>query len=156
MPRISMSKESLEGPKYPQIPDGLYEVRLDGFEPKISKKGNSTNLNPVLKIVNHPTLNDQRIFDNLNTQADWIIMAFCHAFGQPLVDKGNGEVDMPGEFIGPDDNVTQWVYAGPLTGSVAKVILKQVSYNGKMSSKVNQWLCNVSGCQEKHPNDLAS
>jgi hypothetical protein len=156
MPRISMSKESLAGQEYPSIPDGLYELRLDGFEPQWSKNKDSQNLRPVLKIVNHPTLNDQRIFDNLNTKAGWIIQAFSHAFGQSLVDKGNGEVDMPGEFIGPDNDPTQWHYNGPLTGAVAKVILRQVPYNGKMSSKVDQYLCTVPGCQEKHPNNLAS
>ena len=70
MAKISFSKEDLAGNVYP---DGLYELRLEGFEPEKSKKGDSVNLNPVLKIVNHQTLNNKRVFDNLNSSASWIV-----------------------------------------------------------------------------------
>jgi hypothetical protein len=152
MAKISYSKEDLAGNNYPE---GLYEVRLDGFEPQFSKKKDSINLNPVLKIVNHPTLNGKRVFDNLNSTASWIVESFSHAFGQPLTPNPSGGGDMPGDFIGPDDDPEKWQYQGPLSGAVAKVFLKTTSYNGKESSKVNQWFCAVQGCQTKHADGLA-
>lgn len=153
MAKIGFSKEQLEGNT---LPDGLYEVRLEGFEPEYSKNRNSINLNPILKVVNHPTLNNKRIFDNLNSGASWIVEAFVHAFGQELVPNLNGGGDMPGEFPGPDDNPSEWSYVGPLTGSVAKVIVKKTEYNGKENTKVDQWLCALGpNCKTKHPTGLA-
>lgn len=152
MAKISYSKEDLAGNNYPE---GMYEVRLDGFEPAFSKKRDSINLNPILKIVNHQTLNNKRVFDNLNSSANWIVEAFCHAFGQNLTPNASGGGDMPGDFIGPDDNPSEWQYTGPLTGSVAKVYLKTTSYNGRESSKVDQWMCAVPGCNTQHANGLA-
>ena len=78
MAKISFSKEELSGNVYPE---GLYELRLEGFEPSFSKQKTSINLNPTLKIVNHQTLNGKRVFENLNSGASWIIESFCHAFG---------------------------------------------------------------------------
>lgn len=152
MPRISFSKEELVGNVYPE---GLYELRLEGFEPEKSKKGDSVNLNPVLKIVNHPTLNGKRVFDNLNSSASWIVESFVHAFGLPLTPNPNGGGDMPGDFVGPDDDPEKWQYQGPLSGQVAKAFLKVTTYNGKENTKVDQWFCNVSGCQTKHAQGLA-
>jgi hypothetical protein len=153
MPKISFSKESLE-PK-PSLPDGLYEIRLEGFEPDKSKKGDSVNLRPILKVINHPQHTGSRVFDNLNVGANWILEAFVHAFGQPLIEDGAGNMNIPGDFNGPDDNPKQWSYSGPLTGAVGKVFLKQTEYNGKMNPKVDQWMCAVPGCQKKHPTGLA-
>ena len=152
MAKISFSKEELSGNVYP---DGLYELRLEGFEPKKSKDGGSINLNPVLKIVNHPTLNNKRVFDNLNSGAAWIIESFTHAFGQQLTPNPNGGGDMPGDFIGPDDDPTKWQYQGPLTGAIAKAFLKTKTYNSKDSSGVDQWFCAVPNCNTKHAQGLA-
>ena len=155
MSKISFSKEQLEGNVYPP---GLYDLRLEGFEPAWSKKRDSVNLNPVLKIVNHPTLNNKRVFDNLNSSAGWILEAFCHAFGHAFVPNANGGGDMPGDFPGPEDDPEQWHYVGPLTGCVAKVMLKTTSYNGKDSTKVDQWICALgTACppSTKHPSNLA-
>ena len=153
MPKITFSKESLE-PK-PPIPDGLYEVRLEGFEPKYSKDRTSINLNPVLKIINHPTETGRRVFDNLNSSAAWIIEGFTNAFGLELVSDGSGGFNIPGDFNGPEDNPEQWSYTGPLTGCVAKVFLKRVTYNGKESSKIDQWFNAVPGSTKKSPSGLA-
>lgn len=153
MPKVTFSKESLE--QKPPLPDGLYEVRLEGFEPKYSKDKGSVNLSPTIKVINHPTLTGSKVFDNLNTGASWIIEAFCHAFGQELVPDGNGGFNLPGDFNGPEDNPEQWSYAGPLTGCVGKAFLKQTTYNNKVNSKVDQWMCSVPGCQKKHPMGLA-
>lgn len=153
MAKIGFSREQLSGNL---LPEGLYEVRLEGFEPDWSKNRTSQNLNPVLKIVNHPTLNGKRIFDNLNSTADWIITAFCHCFGQQLTPNAQGGGDMPGEFMGPDDEPSQWQYQGPLTGSVGKVLVKNTTWNGKENSKVDQWLCALGpSCTTKHPSGLA-
>lgn len=153
MAKIGFSKEDLAGNLYP---DGLYELRLEGFEPEFSSKRTSINLNPVLKVVNHQTLNGKRVFDNLNSSASWIIEAFCHAFGLPLTPNANGGGDIPGEFMGPDDNPEAWQYVGPLTGCVGKVILKAKSWQGKESSAIDQWLCSVGDtCKTKHPSGLA-
>ena len=152
MAKIGFSKEELAGNVYP---DGLYELRLEGFEPKFAKGNASINTNPILKIVNHPTLNNKRVFDNLNSGAAWIVESFSHAFGQPLTPNPNGGGDMPGDFIGPDDDPTKWQYQGPLSGGVAKVFLKTVAYNGKDSTKVDQWFCAVPNCQVKHASGLA-
>jgi hypothetical protein len=153
MPRISFSKESLESK--PAAEDGLYEVRLEGFEPKPSKDKNSVNLNPVMKVINHQKENGRRVYDNLNVGAPWIIKAFCHAFGLDLAPDGSGGFTLPGDFNGPENDPSHWSYTGPLTGCVAKVMLKQTEYNGRINSKVDQWLCQTPGCTEKHPTSLA-
>jgi hypothetical protein len=147
MAKIAFSKEELSGNVYPE---GLYELRLESFEPKYSKNKDSINLNPVLKIVNHPTLNGKRVFDNLNSGAAWIVESFVHAFGLNLTPNQTGGGDLPGDFIGPDDDPTKWQYQGPLTGLVAKAMLKSTEYNGKASTKVDQWLCATPNCNTKH------
>lgn len=153
MAKISFSKEDLAGP--PEIPEGLYELRLSGFKPKFSKDKSSVNLQPELEIVNHPLHNGRNVLDWLNSSAPWIIESFCHCFGQQLTPNPNGGGDMPGDFIGPDDNPEQWQYQGPLTGMVGKVYLKPVTFNGKTNPRVDQWFCSVPGCTTKHAQGLA-
>ena len=154
MSKITFSKEQMESNAFP---DGLYELRLEGFEPKLSKNGDSINLNPVVKIVNHPTLNNKRVFDNMNTGAPWIIEAIIHAFGLELVPNQQGGGDIPGDFLPEGEpDPSKWTYQGPLTGMVAKVLLKQTEYNGRKSSKVDQWMCALGPkCNTKHPQKLA-
>lgn len=152
-PKMSFSKESLE--QKPALNEGLYELRLEGFEPKKSKSGTSTNLNPIIKVINHPTETGRKVYDNLNSGAAWIIEAFCHSFGLELVPDGNGGFNMPGDFNGPEDDPSQWSYAGPLTGCVSKAFLKQTVYNNQTNAKVDQWVCSVPNCQKKHPSGLA-
>ena len=152
MARVTASKESLEGAA--PLPDGLYEVRLEGFKPKMSKAGTSVNLNPEIKVVNNAQYNGRPVFDNLNTGAGWILESFSHCFGQELLKLPDGSAEMPG-FNGPDDAPDQWTYQGPLTGSVGKVFLKNVEYNGKTNAKIDQYVCNVPGCNTKHARGLA-
>lgn len=154
MAKIAFSKESLE--QKPPLPEGMYELRLEGFEPEFSKDKNSVNLNPILKVVNHPEKNGERQLDNLNTKAGWIVQAFSHAFGFPLEIDGAGNMNLPGDFVGPDNDPEHWDYVGPLKGAVAKAFVKQTTYNGKTLSKVDQWVCALgTSCQEKHPTGLA-
>lgn len=152
-PRITFSKESLEAK--PAVADGLYELRLEGFAPKNAKSGTSINLNPIIKVVNHQTETGRPIFDNLNSSAPWIIEAFSHAFGLELAPDGNGGFTLPGDFNGTEGDPENWTYNGPLTGCVAKALLKQTTYNNKTNAKVDQWMCCVPNCTKKHPTGLA-
>ena len=121
----------------------------------MAKSGNSINLNPTIKVINHQNATGRIVFDNLNSSAPWIIEAFCHSFGLELVSDGQGGYNIPGDFNGPESNPEQWNYVGPLTGAVAKVFVKQTEYNGKTNPKIDQWMCAVPGCQKKHPTGLA-
>ena len=104
MPKINVPRDQVEG--FKPVEAGVYDVRLDGFDPKKTKKGDSTNLRPKMVIVNHPTHNDQRLFDNLN-QGAWYLADFVHCFGLEMEDQGDG-LGMPGEFQGPDDDPSKW------------------------------------------------
>jgi hypothetical protein len=119
MPKFSFSKQDMEGK--PPLPAGIYEVRLDGFRPKKAKKGDSINLNPQMKVINHPTLNDSNAFYNLSTAFGPGIIDFCHCFGQKMENEGSDSPDFPGEFPGDPDDPTKWSYIGPLVGQVGRV-----------------------------------
>lgn len=172
MPQIKVNKESLKG--FEALPAGIYELRLDGFEPLWSKKKDSVNLRPKLIVVNHsnPELNDgkHRAFENLNSQAGWVMIDFCHAFGVRMSGEEDGvpmenwtspDVGLPGEFIpNPADasNPEKWTYAGPLLGKVAKVEIIQVAgYKNanKMQAAINKYFCTVPGCSHEHQESLA-
>src|SRR6267142_2130843 len=105
-PKMTASKEEIKG--LPVMSEGLLTIRLDGFKPAFSSKKDSINLNPILKVTNHPEYNDRTVFENLNTKAKWIWKDFCHAFGIALVADANGDFEFPGDFIGPDDQPDKW------------------------------------------------
>ena len=148
MPKITPPPESLEGRK-PNAA-GVYMVRLDGFKPRKSKSGDSVNLYPTLKIINHPTANDNNVFENLNSSAGWVLKDFVHAFGLPM-DNGS----LPGDFQGPDDDPTKWTYVGPLKGRTAKLeVAMKDNTKGGMIDAVKRYFCAVPGCQEKHSESL--
>jgi hypothetical protein len=148
-----MSKESLKG--LPPIPGGIFEFRVDGFKPKFSKGKDSVNLNPIIKIINNndPELNNKPIFENLNTNAGWVMNDFIHALGLEMVDNGDN-VDIPGEFTGPDSDPSKWVYNGPILGRTGTVELVQIEYEGKKQTKPMKYFCQVAGCQVKHSDQL--
>ena len=151
MPKISVQRDKVEG--FKPVEAGVYEVRLDGFGPKTSKKGDSTNLQPKMVIVNHPTHNDQRLFDNLNSGA-WYLQDFVHCFGLEMEDQGES-VGIPGEFQGPDDDPSKWTYVGPLLGRVGKVrVLVTEGQNGRKQNAIDQFYFAVPACQEKHTTNL--
>jgi len=137
------------------VPEGLYTVRLDGFEPSLTAKRDSVNLNPQLKIVNHPTLNDRHIFTNLNTKAKWLWPDFCHAFGVPLNETPAGEIEFPGDFIGPEDDPTKWAYSGPLLGQQAQVYVVQVdNTKGGVRNEIKYYVCRLPNCTIRHSPNL--
>ena len=156
MPKITVSKEQMEGRK--PLSTGIYEVVLRGFEPKKSKDGGSINLRPKLVVVNHATENNNRVFDNLNSNAGFYHEDFVHAFGLQMEQTGPNEFSIPGDFM-PDpndpDNPTKWVYNGPLLGRTARVeVVLGKNTEGKDSTQVKRWLCAIPGCQNKHKESL--
>jgi hypothetical protein len=153
MPKMVASKEDLQG--QPAIPEGLYDVQLRGFKPAKSKDGKSTNLNPDIRVINHPTLNDRRIFVSMNTNAVWLWTEICHCFGCPLEeDTASGEFSIPGSFDGPETDPAKWVYTGPLLQQQGKLYAIQREYKGRIQNDVKQYVCRVAGCQEKHNDNL--
>ena len=154
MPSIKISKESLEGPK--RIQPGVYSVRFDGFEPEYSKKGDSINLMPVLKIVNNPEYHDRRTGREwLNTNGGWAIVDFCHCFGSEIQGPKD-DPEIPGEFLGmshPDPKT--WHYQGPMLGKVGQVELAETSVDGKGPYiNVKRYLCAIPGCKVRHSDNL--
>ena len=150
MPKIHAPKESIEGK--PQLGGGIFEFRLDGFKPKKSKDGKSTNLNPQMRVINHPTNNDAPIFENMNSQAGWVQQDFCHALGVEMEPDGG----FPGEFNGPESDPSQWTYMGPLVGRTGRVELVQVpNLKGGMRTTPKKYFCAVPGCTARHTESLA-
>lgn len=158
MPKITVPKDSLKG--LPPIPPGIYEFRLDGFEPKLSKqkpgKDQSVNLNPILNIINHATLNGRRLPENLNVQAGWVMQDLVHALGVPMADEGTDDAALPGEFQPPNEpDPTKWQYIGPLAGKVGKAEVALVpNQRGGMRSAIKRYFCVIPGCSERHSEDL--
>lgn len=161
IPKFGASKESLEGKK--PVPNAVYQVKVDGFEPKLSSKGDSVNMNPVLKIVNHPEHNGARIFFNGNTKAPWILQDFSHCFGLPMEphptgENGAEEMHLPGgpaawkaDPTAPED-LSKMKYVGPLLGKVGKIEVLYVQNPGqKPRNEIKQFLCAIDGCATKYP-----
>lgn len=155
MARMGVSTESLEGQK--AFEPGFYDFRLDGFKPKKAKSGDSTNFNPDMRVINHATRNDDKIFFNLNSAAGWIQKDFVHCLGLQMEIDGDMAF-MPGDWQ-PDpqepNNVSKYTYSGPMVGRTGRVeIAVRKDQKGKDQSYVKQLLCQVPGCQEKHSTDL--
>lgn len=147
--QMKVSNDKLAGQE--NIPAGQYDVKLVGFSPKTSKKGDSINLNPVMEIQNHPDLAGRKVFDNLNSSGAWTYPDFCHAFGLPMETDGK-ESWLPGEWDGDpakfDANKPEtWKYKGPLVGRTAKVEIGVDSYG----SKIRRYFCAVADCATKFP-----
>lgn len=157
MPKMGTSTQSLEGSK--PLPAGPVDFRVDGFKPKKSKKGDSINLNPVMKVINNPNvdLNDSRIFFNCNTSAGWIMKDFAHALGMELEVVGE-DANLPGEFQedkADPENVEKYTYVGPLLGRQGRLeIGVRKDDKNKDQSYVKQFYCKVPNCLEKHSTDL--
>ena len=152
MPKISANREDLEAPS--AIPEGLYCLRLDGFAPKFSKDRGSTNLNPKLTVINHPTLNDRLVFMNLNTKGPWVIKDFIHALGMKESVLADGSVTLL-NFNGPDDDPTRWQCTDPILGKVLQAYVIQAdNTKGGLRNGIRSFICTVPGCMEKHSTNL--
>ena len=154
MPRLTASRDKVEGPA--PLPEGLYNVRLDGFKPATASKGGSVNLNPQMKIINHPDYNDRPVFENLNSKGEWVWKDFCHCFGVVMEKDGNGDYQFPGNFDGPEGEPKNWTYTGPLLGQVGAIYLVQAdNTRGGIKNAVKYYSCKVPGCTEKHSSNLS-
>lgn len=150
---MKVDNSSLEG--FDTIPQGVYEVKLLGFKPSTSKKGDSFNLNPSMEVINHPDLAGRKVFDTLNSNGAWTWPDFCHAFGLPMETDGQSSW-LPGDFeadkanYNPDKPET-WKYQGPLVGRIAKIEVAVDSYQGKENNKIRRYFCAVTDCATKFP-----
>lgn len=152
--RLGAPKDSMEGRKL--LPVGRYTVQCDGFAQKASKKGDSINYNPKLRIINHPTLSGEKVFTSLNQGAGFILLDFCHMLGHQMEAQGEDLV-FPGGFIpnGADPNdVSKMTYQGPLQGSTGDIMIGQNEYNNKPQNFIKQYFCKVPGCAVKHSAEL--
>lgn len=158
MPQINVSKDQLKA--RPPVPAGIYDVRLDKFDPALSAKKDSVNLKPQMTVINHPTLNGRDVYEWLNSGAGFTHIDFCHAFGEKMRgedDAASSEAGIPGEFIGPDDDPSKWSYVGPLLGKVGKieiVLVPSFKDATKTVSAIKRYFCAVPGCQHKHSESL--
>ena len=153
MLKLTASKEEIKG--LPAMTEGMVTLRLDGFEPKLSSKKTSVNLNPIMKVINHAEYNDRRVFENLNTLGKWVWPDFCHAFGIAMV-EANGDFEFPGDWDGPESEPDKWQYKGPLLGQQAQVYVVQVDdTKGGVRNAIKYYICKVQGCSSKHSANLA-
>jgi hypothetical protein len=159
--RMGAPKDSMEPRKV--LPAGRYQIRLDGFKPKLSKpqpnKTQSVNMNPELKVTNHPQLNGEKIYTPLNQQVGFILEAFSHCFGLEMEAAGEDTVVIPGGFIqdpaNPND-VQRMRYQGPLLGQVGEIELGINKNNrGRDQNYIKQYFCRVPGCKREHPTELS-
>ena len=177
MPSIATPKSKIRN--FADIPHGVYTLLVTGFKPRLSKKKDSVNLNPQLKIVGdgngNPVqkfrdpkdlsqdvdVNGQIVFSNMSTNAFWILESFVHSCGLEMVETvSNGEpaLDIPGQFTGPDDDPSAWIYNGPLLNTKCKAVIKmRQNLDGSGSSpQVDEFLCQLpGGCDKRHATDLA-
>lgn len=147
-------RDSMEGRKV--LPPGRYTIQCDGFAQAMSKKGDSINYNPKLRVINHATLAGEKIFTSLNQGAGFILLDFCHMLGHQMEQIGEDFV-FPGGFVpnaaDPND-VKKMTYQGPLQGSVGEVLVGINKYNDKDQNYVKQYFCKVPGCTVKHATEL--
>ncbi len=133
MPVLTVSAETVEGK--PPKEAGIYQVQLVGFKPKMSKNGDSINLNPQMKIVNHPVaeFNGDYVSDFLNTLFGSTVAAFHNCFGSPISkDPVTGQYSY---MISIDDlqdpnaqisasNIERCNVTSPLIGQVGALVLE--------------------------------
>ncbi len=170
--RLKISKGSLE---YESYPSGDYFVQCNGFKPSFSKKRDSVNLKPVLRITGHPTLDGKPVMSNLNSGATFILRDFAHCFGLLLPGEtpemaavgAAGDFDFPpGEFLNFDPQKPEgWQYAGPLMGRTGRIELVQVqsmkntpgglvAVPNQFRNEVKRFYCAVPGCCVAHKDNL--
>lgn len=163
MPTISVPKEKLEG--LPQLPVGRYQFRLDGFSPKKPKTQGATsiNLNAQLTVINHPTMNDRKVFNNCNTDFPPAMYDMAHAVGVKFLNEDTDpNPKFPGEFNckvhGPacdSSDPANWDYVGPLLGQVGELeIVMGDNGKGQQVPKLGRFYCRVPGCTAKHSQSL--
>ncbi len=150
--QMRVAKDVIEGKDV--VPPGIYEVKLVGFNPKVSKSGTSVNLNAIMQITNHAEFGDRKIYDTMNSNG-YTYADFSHCFGLPMETDGT-EFWLPGTWdkdkakYNADDPAT-WIYNGPLVGRTGKVEIAVDNYNGKDNNKVKRYFCAIADCEKKFP-----
>lgn len=157
--KMGLSKEDLSGP--PPVPNGVYELQVTQFKPKISKNGDSLNYNLEASVYGMPEYENRKIFHSLNTGFAVAIRDFSHACGVPLEEIPDPEDStktlqvLPGTFEHmtefPDDPTKWGKYVGPLTNKIFKAELAETEYQGKKRSEVRCFHCAVPDCATKEP-----
>lgn len=160
--KMGMKKEDLTGP--PPVPNGLYELQLTGFRPKIAKSGESLNYNAEFTISGNPLYENRKVFHPLNTSFAVAIRDFVHATGldmEKIVIPTSADEDqheefvLPGTFEGaaehPDDPSKWGKYVGPLTNKIFKAELVTTEYQGKPKNEVRCFFCAFPNCAELYP-----
>lgn len=160
MPKVTFSQEKIEATfKIPE--SGIYELKLLGFAPAKSSKGDSVNFNPILEIVGTtdgspvPKNDDgsnisSKYWAGLNSKADGIVNDFCHFLGLPMEGPPTA-LEIPGIFDGPADDPSKWQYKGPLVGRVGKAYLEKGEFKGKPNCKVKYYICAIQDCATRFP-----
>jgi hypothetical protein len=150
---------------------GLYELQVNGFRPKLTKKGDGVNYNVETTIVNNPgftangaPLEGIKVFHPLSTKFSIAIWDFVHACGlemEEVLVPGDAQTDqhttlvLPGVWEGaaanPEDP-SQWgEYKGPLLNVIFKADVIESSFNGKPKNEIRAFLCALDGCAERYP-----
>ncbi len=150
---------------------GLYELQVNGFRPKITKKGDGINYNVETTIVNNPgvtasgaPLEGIKVFHPLSTKFSIAIWDFVHSCGlevEEVVIPGDAQTDqhttlvLPGIFENSDqfpEDPSQWgAYKGPLLNVIFKADVIESSYNGKPKNEIRAFICALDNCAEKFP-----
>lgn len=163
--QIRVNKEQLKGFK---CPPGEYEFRFDGWKPRASKDKQSTNLWPVLTIINHPSLTGKELPLVCNTQSGWEHVELIHSLGAGETRYDDSAPDyktIPGEFepdaAAPDDP-TKWRYVEdpnqPIIGQIGRATVVEVPHykrQGDTEAKIKKFYCRLPGCQHEHRESLA-
>lgn len=152
MPKFKVPKDTIEGPEV--MPSGKYVVRLDGFKPALSKGKDSINYNPVLRVVAPEDYKDRNVYFNMNSNFGPAITDLAHGFGFKLEKDSDGDYVIPGEFEGPDEDMTRWAYKGPMLGKTAEIDLALDSYEGKDRNAILRFYCQVPECDTRHADSL--
>ncbi len=160
--KMGMTKEDLSGP--PPVPNGVYDLQVTGFRPKVAKSGESLNYNAEFTIYGNPLYENRKVFHPLNTAFGVAIRDFVHACGVPMEHRivpGDAQTDqyeadfLPGTFEDADkypDDPSKWgKYMGPLTNKIFKAELATTVYQGKAKNEVRVFFCALPNCAVLEP-----
>lgn len=152
--KMNFNQEELKGVQ--PVPAGLYKVRLEGFKPKASKNGDSTNLNAEVTIVGGGEFDGKKLFAGLNSKIPNWIQDFVHSFGLEMEDQLSDNPSIPGVWDADPstfkaDDPSTYKYAGPLLGRVAEWEVGMGEYQGKAKNEIRQFICAVPDCASRFP-----
>jgi len=152
--KMKFSKDQLKGPE--PVPPGIYTVRFDGFKPKLSKDGNSINLNAQVSIINNPNFDNKKLFAGLNSKIPSFMQDFVHSFGLEMEEQLSDNPSIPGNFDGDpaafrENDPSTWKYVGPLLGRTAQWEVSLKEYQGNVQNDIVSFICAVDGCASRFP-----